>query len=83
MKFGHLIAVISVTLSMVQLFAYAGIWIYLLYMALTLNLYMQIVVITVLILTANISRSLAKKTWGMAKESGVIDVVKNEEGSEE
>ena len=83
MKVGHLIAISSVTLSMAQLFASAGIWIYLLYMAFALNLYMQVAVLAVLILTTNISRSLAKATWGMVKESGVIDVVKNEEGSEE
>ena len=83
MKVGHLIAVSSVTLSMAQLIASIGIWVYLLYMAFALNLYMQVAILIALILATNISRSLAKATWGMAKESGVIDVVKNEEGSEE
>jgi len=83
MKVGHLIAISSVTLSMAQLFASAGIWIYLLYMAFALNLYIQVGVLVILILTAKISKSLAGSTWGIVRESGVIDVVKNEEGSKE
>lgn len=72
MKVGHLIAISSVTFSMVRLIASIGIWVYLLYMAFALNLHMQVAILIVLILTARISRSLAKSTWGIVKESGII-----------
>ena len=73
MKVGHLIAVSSVTFSMVTLIASIGIWVYLLYMAFALNLHMPVAILTVMILTARISRSLAKSTWGIVEESGIIE----------
>lgn len=73
MKVGHLIAISSVTFSMVRLIASIGIWVYLLYMAFALNLHMQVAILIALILAARISRSLAESTWGIVEESGIIE----------
>jgi len=83
MKVGHLIAITSVTFSVAQLLASAGIWIYLLYMAFALNLYMQVAILVTLILAAKTSRLLAESTREIVKESGLIDEGKGEKGGEE
>ncbi len=83
MKVGHLIGITSMTLSATQLLASAGIWIYLLYMAFALNLYMQVAILITLILTAKTSKLLAKSTWEVVKESGLIDEGKDKKGGKE
>jgi len=79
MKLGQLLSIFSVSFNLMSLSAFLGFWAYLFYMAFSLNLVEQTLILSGLLVAFKLFRLLGSAVYQTLKEGEWLDKEENEE----